>query len=164
MKKFHGHVVLIPKPFNPAWQPAAIGIAGARGDLRWSPPYPTADAHTGAVGAQAEAQYQQAAPRAKDLLISAARQDDRSVEAGVGQRYRLHSHAARISVSGCDHRLRRACPSGLLTILMAEVLHRGAPQSARSVRQARDLQFPRSAWMAAVVATTTSLWSACGGR
>jgi hypothetical protein len=32
----------------------------------------------GAVDAQAEAQYQQAAPRAKDLLISAARPDDRS--------------------------------------------------------------------------------------
>ena len=38
----------------------------------------------GLCGGQAETEHQQAAPRAQDLSLPAARQDDRSAEPGVG--------------------------------------------------------------------------------
>src|ERR1700678_971348 len=66
------------------WHPAAASNAVARGDFRWAPTHPTADAQTGAIGGQAEAQHQQAAPRAQSLPIPAGRQDDRSAEPGMG--------------------------------------------------------------------------------
>ena len=49
------------------WQSAVTGGAVARGDFRWTPARPTADAQAGASGGQAEAEHQQAPPRAQDL-------------------------------------------------------------------------------------------------
>ena len=69
------------------WQSAAASGAVARGDFRWAPAHPAADAQTGAVRDQTEAQHQQAASRAQDLSLPTARQDDRSTEPGVGNRH-----------------------------------------------------------------------------
>jgi hypothetical protein len=55
------------------------------------------------VGDQAEAGHQQAASGTQDLSVSAARNDDRPAEPGMGRGYHLHSDAPGFSVSGRDH-------------------------------------------------------------
>src|SRR5207249_2109597 len=61
-------------------QPPAPGGAVARGDFGWPPARPAADEKARAVGAQTEAEYQQAASRAQGLSVPSARQDDRPAE------------------------------------------------------------------------------------
>ena len=100
--------------------------------------------------------------------------------------HHVHPDAPRVSVSGCDHRLGNAAGSVVASVEHPDggVLRRRPERSARPVRQARASSIPtrvrssraknsrgccwiigsRSAWMDAVVATTTSSSSACGGR
>src|SRR5271165_7104954 len=87
------------------WQPATASGAVARGDFCRASAHPTADAQAGSFRHQAEAEHQQAASRAQDLPLPAARQDDRPAEPGVGERHYVHPDAPRVSVSGRDHRL-----------------------------------------------------------
>src|SRR5438874_7865270 len=65
-------------------QPPAPGGAVAGGDFGWPPARPAADEKARAVGAQTEAEYQQAASRAQGLPIPPARQDNRPGEPSVG--------------------------------------------------------------------------------
>ena len=140
----------------------------------------------GLCGGQAEAEHQQAASRAQDLPLPAARQDDRSAEPGVGSGHHVHSDASGVSVSGRDHRLGDPAGSVVASVEHPDggVLRRGTRRSPRPVRPSPASSIPirarnsparrspgccwiigsRSAWMDAVVATTISSSSACGGR
>ena len=131
-------------------------------------------------------QHQQAASRAQDLSLPAARQDDRSAEPGVVGGHHVHSDASGVSVSGCDHRLVDTAGSVVASVEHPDggVLRRGPRRSSCPIRPSLASSIPirgrsspakrspgccwimgsRSAWMDAVVATTTSSSSACGGR
>src|SRR6202022_4095191 len=63
-------------------QPPAPGGAVARGDFDGPPARPAADAKARAVGGQTEAEYQQAASRAKGLPLPPPRQNNRRAEQG----------------------------------------------------------------------------------
>src|SRR4051794_1528158 len=60
------------------------GLAASRGPCRQPKAGPPADASDGLAGDLAEAQHQQAEPRAQDLSVLAARPHHRSAQPGVG--------------------------------------------------------------------------------
>ena len=119
------------------WQSADAGDAVARRDPVGRRRIRRLMRKLGLCGDQAEAQHQQAASRAQDLSLSAARQDDRSAEPGMGNRHHVHPDAAGISVSGRDHRLGDQAGSVLASVEHPDggVLRRG-PRAKRSPNSA----------------------------
>jgi hypothetical protein len=84
-------------------------------------------------------------PRAQDLPLLAAWQDDRSSEPGVVGGHHLHSDASGISAPCRDHRLGNAAGSVVASVEHSDgwVLRRGTGRSSCPVQQARHLQDDR---------------------
>src|SRR4051812_25155126 len=136
-----------------------------------------ADASDGVTGDLAEAQHQQAEPRAQGLSILAARPHHRAP--GVGDRYHVHPDAQGIFLPGGDHGLAQQESAELAAVQYdgRDLLRRGPRGSLGPLRPTGDLQqrpgcpvyhSPAcwrppafgSAWTAA--AWIMFSWSACG--
>src|SRR4029453_9927370 len=81
------------------------GLAAPRGPYRQSQAGPPADASDGVTSDLAEAQHQQAEPRAQGLSVLAARPHHRSAQPSLGDRYYVHPDAQGVLLPGGDHGL-----------------------------------------------------------
>src|SRR3954452_16980374 len=155
------------------------GLAAPRGPCRQS--QAAADASDGLAGDLAEAQHQQAEPRAQGLSILAARSPHRSAQPGVGDRYHVHPNAKGIFLPGGDHGLAQQESAELAAVQYdgRDLLRRGPRGSLSSLRPTGDLQQRPgcpvyhslacwrppafgSAWTAKAAAWTMFSWNACG--
>ena len=89
-----------------------------------------------------EAAHDEAGAGAQDLPVSAARDDDRPAQPGVGGGYHLRADRARVPVPGGDHRLGEPGGAGVAAVEHDGriVLRVGAGGGAGALRAAGDLQ------------------------
>ena len=99
------------------------------------------DAADGAGGDLPEASAVEAGPRASNLPVPAARNEDRSAQSGVDQRHHVHSTAARLHLSGRGHGLVQPLRSGLANIgFLGDIVLRGGAGLGATARAAEHLQ------------------------
>src|SRR4051794_36572518 len=101
-----------------------------------------ADASDGVTSDLAEAQHQQAEPRAQGLSVLAARPHHRSAQPGVGDRYHVHPDAQGIFLPGGDHGLAQQESAELAAVQYdgRDLLRRGPRGSLGPLRPTGDLQ------------------------
>src|SRR4051795_4749095 len=126
------------------------GLAASRGPCRQPQAGPSADASDGLAGDLAEAQHQQAEPRAQDLSVLAARPYHRAAQPGVGdwalgQREavnHVHPDAQGVFLLGGDHGLAQQESAELAAVQYdgRDLLCRGARGSLGPLRPTGDLQ------------------------
>src|SRR4051794_18929006 len=157
------------------------GLAAPRGPCHQSQAGPPADASDGVTSDLAEAQHQQAEPRAQGLSVLAARPHHRSAQPSVGDRYYVHPDVQGVLLPGGDHGLGEPARAVMALVQYhgRDLLRRGPRGSLGPLRPTGDLQqrpgrpvyhspacwrppVSGSAWTAKAAAWIMFSWSACG--